>query len=107
MQSDEAVTRRAEILCPDWCSPHRCTAAARVPGAEHRSDPITWRTAYGFYIVSLVQTVRGRVSVELRADVVLDAADPRGRAQRLAVGVDRAVREVVGQASSRPAISRI
>lgn len=101
--------KRPRPVCPEWCSPYRCTAGLRVPGAEHRSDPITWTTRYGFLIVTLVQTAGGRTSMELRADVRL-STDPRSEAQRLAVGVDLAVRDVLEQALARapgPAISRI
>lgn len=101
--------RRPAVDCPPWCAAARCTAAQRRPGAEHRSDPQTWHTPYGFLIISLIQTVNGRTSLELRADIRLDdqAGTARAQAQHLTVGVDLTVRAVLADIAQQTAAAQL
>src|SRR5207249_953302 len=64
---------------------------------------------YGFLIVSLVQTVGGRLSIELRADVRLadQPGTARTQAQHLTVGVDLTIRAVLTDITHQTAAAHL
>jgi hypothetical protein len=71
-----------------------CTAQHGYPGGEHRSEPVTVRTAYGVMVVTRVLNLAGRGRLELRLQVDLDQDERLAEVQavRVAEEVDRAAR---------------
>ena len=94
--------RRPPRECPDWCGAgHLCSAQHGYPAGEHRSEPLTVRTAYGVMVVTRVLTIGGRGRLELRLQVDLDADEALATAQavRVAEEVDEAVRVALATAA--------
>ena len=87
--------RRPPQTCPDWCGGgHLCSARLGYPAGEHRSEPITVRTAYGVLVITRVLSIGGRGRLEPGLQVDLDADEQLAEAQavRVAEEVDQAVR---------------
>jgi hypothetical protein len=82
-----------------WCGRgHLCNLD------EHRSQPLTWRTAYGALVATLTQRSHARTAyLELRIRVTIPTDEPTARRQAAAIaaGVDRAIRTATGIPATR------
>lgn len=82
---------------PSWCArDHTCTAG-RLPGGEHRSEPMVWRTGYGTLIATRTQKPGGASNLDIRLVAGLHPRDEVAgvQVQALLTAVDAAVRSTL------------
>lgn len=90
--------RRPPRECPPWCGGgHYCTAQFGYPSGEHRSEPRTWRLAWGVMVLTRVQRLGTPGRLEVRMQVDLSGAEPvaHDQAAAVVVEVDQAVRSAL------------